>query len=176
MCCAVAPKNFVITSAVRLRPRPVVSISMPNVCVLRVYLLSVGGVYRPWCTHTSLCCARIATRPIHQITGAEIALMRQRKGMIYGSFLYARAYLPLVGVWLIRLLHPGRGPNNPTRPANSDCCFSARCRSNKPRCVRKKGCYALQRPPTPPVRPPKRPAVPDFSLLSAQRTSDETLT
>ena len=35
------PKNFAMTSVVRWRPRPVVSISMPNVCVLMGMLLSV---------------------------------------------------------------------------------------------------------------------------------------
>ena len=75
MYCAVVPKYLAMTSAVGWRPRPVVSISMPNVCVLMVYLLSVGGVSRSRCTHTSLCVPEIATRPIHQLSGTEIALI-----------------------------------------------------------------------------------------------------
>ena len=79
------------------------------------------------------------------------------------------------GAWRIRLLYPGRGPNNPSHSASSSCCFSAEYRSNQPCCVRNEGCCAMQRPPVSPLRLLLRPVLPGFSLLFAQKSPDETL-
>ena len=76
---------------------------------------------------------------------------------------------------LCPLRYPGRGPNNPSHPASSVCCFTARYRHNQLRCVRKKGCYALQHQSTPPSYPPKRSVLPGCSLLFTQKGPDETL-
>ena len=76
---------------------------------------------------------------------------------------------------LYLLLSPGRGPKNPSHPASSVCCFTARYRHNQLRCVRKKGCYALQHQSTPPSYPPKHSVLPGCSLLFAQKGPDETL-
>ena len=79
------------------------------------------------------------------------------------------------GSWRIRLLYPGRGPKNPSRPASSSCCFFARYRHNQPRFVRKKGCYALQHLPLSPLCLLLRPVLPGCSLLFTQKDPDETL-
>ena len=79
------------------------------------------------------------------------------------------------GAWRIRLLYPGRGPNNPSRPASSACCFSAEYRSNQPCSVRNEGCYAMQHPPLSPLRLLLRPVFPSCSLFFAQKGPDGTL-
>ena len=76
---------------------------------------------------------------------------------------------------LCLLLYPGRGPNNPSHPASSVCCFTARYRHNQLRCVRKKGCYALQHQSTPPSYPPKHSVLPGCSLFFAQKGPDGAL-
>ena len=149
---AVVPKNFAMTSAVRWRPRPVVSISMPNVCVLMVCLLSVRGVSRSWCTHTSLCVHEIATRPMHQLSGAEITLIRQRDGQESGIFLYARREMRLNSAFLARSMRitvsasPGDGPITLHTPPTFTGCFHAECCPSKPSCTKKRGFYAPYTP------------------------------
>ena len=76
---------------------------------------------------------------------------------------------------LYLLLYPGRGPNNPSRPASSSCCFLPSVSENQPCSVRNEGYYAMQRPPVSPLRLLLRPVLPGCSLLSAQRVPDETL-
>ena len=76
---------------------------------------------------------------------------------------------------LCLLLYPGRGSNNPSRPASSSCCFFAEYRSNQSCSVGNEGCYALQPQPTPPSYPPKRSVLPSCSLLFAQKGPDGTL-
>ena len=78
-------------------------------------------------------------------------------------------------MWLIRLLYSDRGPNNPSHPAISSCCFSAEYRSNQPCSVRNEGCYAMQHPPLSPLRLLLRPVFPSCSLFFAQKGPDGTL-
>ena len=78
-------------------------------------------------------------------------------------------------MWLIRLLYSDRGPNNPSHPAISSCCFSAEYRSNQPWSVRNEGCYALQHLPLSPLCLLLRPVLPGCSLLFTRKDPDETL-
>ena len=76
---------------------------------------------------------------------------------------------------LYLLLYPGRGPNNPSRPASSSCCFLPSVSENQPCSVRNEGCYATRRSPLWPLCLLLRPVLPGCSLLFARKGPDETL-
>lgn len=115
-----------------------------------------GGVSRSWCTHTSLCVPEIATRPMHQFTEGEIALMRQMKGLNGSFFLYARVEMRLYSAFTARntqyfcayaqvevqiTLHT---------PPSFTGYFPARCRPSQPCCVQNRGFLPSGHPTTPP--------------------------
>ena len=97
-------------------------------------------------THTSLCVHEIATRPIHQLSGAEIALIRQRNGQESGIFLYAPREMRLNSAFLARSMRItvsaslGDGPITLHTPPPFTGCFPAEC-CQVSLAVRKKGAF-----------------------------------